>query len=109
MYGEILTLRESIVASVFIMIIILLTLYVITLVLECISKAMFRPEKRESAVVQLVEEEGAESDDELAAVIMAAAMAVMDHEDLIEAVYFKECGKQTGWEFFGRQRMNSEQ
>ena len=106
MYGEILTVRESMVASVFIMVIILLALYVITLVLECIAKAMG---KKEAPAARPDETENTESDDELAAVIMAAVMAATDHEDLIEAVYFKESGKQTGWELYGRQRMNSEQ
>ena len=91
MYDEILTLPESIVASVFIMIIILLTLYIIALVLECVAKVINRKDARRIAAQHPEEQEsGDEAADELEVVIMAAAIAMMDGNNSIESIRFKE-------------------
>ena len=91
MYDEILTLPESIVASVFVMIIILLTLYIMTLVLECVAKVINRKDARCIAAQQPEEQRSADdSADELEVVIMAAAIAMMDGNNSIEFIRFKE-------------------
>ena len=94
MYDEILTVSDSIVISVFVMAIILLALYIITLILEGIAKVITYKEAKKLASLQTKKQESAdENTDELEAVIIAAAIAMMDGSDRIESIRFKEIGK----------------